>query len=332
MGIFKLDRLKKKEKKTFKHSILLVDDDPENLTAFTSFLNKEYHVVTALDGSEALDIIAKGANDRFQLIISDQRMPKLTGVEFLEKTLALMPNAKRIILSGFTDADAIIASINQARIHEFLLKPVERNRLRLTVQRALEAHELEERTKRLNAELEAKVVERTRELEAAMAKLEAMATTDQLTGAFNRRKFEEIIDREVQSVRRYGQPLSLVIFDIDHFKKVNDKYGHLAGDDVLKQMVNIVAINIRPMDCLIRWGGEEFLVVIPQTDLAGSVALSEKIRVKIEEHNFPFAGKLTISAGITQYQPDEKPDQCVFRADRALYEAKRHGRNQVMTG
>ena len=342
MAIFDLKRIKEKSvesESTKSHCILLVDDDPENLRAFTSFLKKEYQVVTALDGLEALDIIEKSPPDFFQLIISDQRMPRLTGVEFLERTRHIIPRAKRIILSGYTDADAIIASVNRAKIHEFLLKPVEGNKLMLTVKRALESYELEvanmnlvDDLTRLNGELEEKVKERTRELEAAMAKLEDMATTDQLTGAFNRRKFDEIIEREVEGLRRYEQPLGLIIFDLDHFKRVNDQFGHVAGDEVLKELVNLLKINIRPTDCMIRWGGEEFLILVPHTDLEGARALAEKIRIKIENHIFPAVEHITISAGVTQYQPDDKPDQFVIRADRALYRAKAAGRNQVVTG
>lgn len=341
MGIFDLKRIREKseEKSSPKrYCILVVDDDPENLRAFTSFLNKEYDVVTALDGAEALEIIDQSSPERFQLIISDQRMPRLTGVEFLERTRDIIPKAKRIILSGYTDAEAIIASVNRARIHEFLLKPVERNKLMLTVKRALEVYELEEANSnlvkdltRLNAELEAKVIERTKELEAAMAKLEDMATTDQLTGAFNRRKFDEIIEREVEGVRRYNQPCSLIIFDLDHFKKVNDKFGHLAGDEVLKHLVVLLKANIRPTDCLIRWGGEEFLILVPHTDLEGARALAEKIRIKIQDNDFPVDRQITISAGVTQYLPEDRPDQFVSRGDRALYGAKAAGRNKVMT-
>ncbi len=339
MGVFNLNRLKEQsaESSAKQHNILLVDDDPENLRAFISFLNKEYHVTTALDGTEALELIAKHAKDHFHLIISDQRMPRLSGVEFLERTLELVPRAKRIILSGYTDADATIASVNRARIHEFLLKPVERHKLLLTVKRALEAYDLEEHNNklvkdltRLNAELEAKVAERTQLLEDAMEKLEAMATTDQLTGAYNRRKFDEIIEREVEGVRRYEQVLSLIIFDLDHFKRVNDRFGHLCGDEVLKELVRLVKANIRPTDCLIRWGGEEFLILVPHTDLEGTITLAEKIRAHIENHFFPEVKTITISAGVTQYKLSEIPDMFVSRGDRALYQAKRSGRNRVV--
>ena len=170
MAIFDLKRIQDQPEEpdgTRRYCILVVDDEPDNLRAFTSFLKKEYDVVTALDGARALEIM-RAAPERFHLIISDQRMPHISGVEFLEQTRDLNPRAKRIILSGYTDADAIIASVNRARIHEFILKPVERNKLLLTVRRALEAYALEEANAdlvkdltRLNADLERKVGERS---------------------------------------------------------------------------------------------------------------------------------------------------------------------------
>ncbi len=160
-------------------------------------------------------------------------------------------------------------------------------------------------------------------------KLERLATTDVLTKAYNRTKSEEILGREMERVKRYNHPLSMAIFDIDHFKKVNDTHGHIVGDNVLKCVATIVKENIRKIDHLIRWGGEEFVIVDPETDLRRAEALAERIRKVIENYPFDRAGKVTVSFGVTQFKEDDTEDTFIKRADDALYKAKKNGRNRV---
>ena len=174
MALFKKEVLRKlleEENKPKTHTILIVDDEHNNLDSLSKVLEEDYHVLTASDGQEALDLIRR-EKEHIQLIISDQRMPRLTGVEFLEQTLQIIPKVKRIILSGFADVEAVIAAINRARIYEFILKPVDVQKLILTVRRALEAFDLErknigmmEELRDLNRNLEGKVADRTRDLE-----------------------------------------------------------------------------------------------------------------------------------------------------------------------
>lgn len=156
-----------------------------------------------------------------------------------------------------------------------------------------------------------------------------LATTDPLTGAYNRAKFNELIGREIERARRYGQRLSMIIFDIDHFKQVNDTYGHLVGDEVLKEISDIIRDNIRKIEYLIRWGGEEFMIIAGGTDLKNAAALAERIRGVIENYEFDKVGRITISCGVTEFKEGDTEDSFIKRADDALYMAKNKGKNKV---
>ncbi|WP_300302388.1 GGDEF domain-containing protein [Anaerosolibacter sp.] len=158
--------------------------------------------------------------------------------------------------------------------------------------------------------------------------LEYLVNYDGLTKLYNRRYFNEYLGKEISIVERYAKDLSLVMFDIDHFKKVNDTYGHDIGDSVLKELSNLVQNHIRQSDMLARIGGEEFAVVAPETDGESAVLLSEKIRKIVEEHDFMHVGKITISLGVTQFTQGDSSDSIYKRADIALYKAKNNGRNR----
>ena len=159
--------------------------------------------------------------------------------------------------------------------------------------------------------------------------LEKLATTDRLTQAFNRTKFQEVIKQELERAKRYYHSLSVAMFDIDHFKKVNDTYGHAVGDSVLQTLTKIVKENLREIDYLVRWGGEEFILIAPETDIERARVLAERIRKATESYKFDQAGTITVSFGITEYKPDDTEDTLIKRADDAMYEAKKKGRNRV---
>ncbi len=160
-------------------------------------------------------------------------------------------------------------------------------------------------------------------------KFEILATTDMLTKIFNRFKFNQIADMEMDKVKRYGNPLSLIMFDIDHFKMVNDDYGHQVGDYVLKELSKIVQKSIRNFDILARWGGEEFVILSPETHLDDAYILADRIRVTIFEHQFKYVKNITCSFGVTEFKDGDSLDLLTKRADIALYRAKELGRNRV---
>lgn len=159
--------------------------------------------------------------------------------------------------------------------------------------------------------------------------LERLSETDTLTQIYNRMKFNELLKLEVQRTRRYKAPLSIIMFDIDHFKKINDLYGHLVGDTVLVELAKTVKEHLRTTDVVARWGGEEFVILATETGAAGAEALAEKVRGEIEHRRFGAAGAITCSFGVSEYREDDDIDTLSKRADDALYEAKRSGRNRV---
>jgi diguanylate cyclase (GGDEF)-like protein/PAS domain S-box-containing protein len=166
-------------------------------------------------------------------------------------------------------------------------------------------------------------------LQAANAELQRLATTDTLTGVWNRRHFEQVVAAEIQRAGRYGEPLSLLLFDIDHFKAINDTHGHLVGDQVLIGLSHRVRDHLRDVDILARWGGEEFVVMLPHCDGDQARHLAEKLRALIAAEPFPGVGQVTSSFGVAQFRPPESADAWLNRADDALYRAKAAGRNRV---
>ena len=159
--------------------------------------------------------------------------------------------------------------------------------------------------------------------------LERISQTDHLTGLYNRLKTDEVIKSEVARSVRYGGTFSVMLFDIDFFKKINDTQGHQTGDQVLIQISHLVKNNVRTTDALGRWGGEEFMLVTPELDVTSAGHLAEKLRVLIESYHFPEQIKVTASFGVAEYQMGNSPDALLKRADKLLYEAKSAGRNQV---
>lgn len=159
--------------------------------------------------------------------------------------------------------------------------------------------------------------------------LREQATTDQLTGVHNRRKFDEFMDLERHRSTRYHVPFTLILIDIDYFKRINDTYGHPVGDAVLKELATVVSANIRNNDLFARLGGEEFAILASNCNLPCTCAFAEKLRQIIASHDFPAINKLTCSFGVAEYQPGEPVEAFLARADNALYRAKQQGRNRV---
>jgi len=159
-----------------------------------------------------------------------------------------------------------------------------------------------------------------------------MTIMDGLTGIHNKRYLVEQLDRELSRATRHGRPLSMVICDIDHFKLVNDEFGHLAGDYVLKEVAQLAKSRIRPDDVIARYGGEELAIILPETDLTGGVRIADQLRKMIDDETFVFEDEyidVTISCGVAQLQPGWRAYEFVRTADMQLYEAKRAGRNCV---
>jgi diguanylate cyclase (GGDEF)-like protein len=192
--------------------------------------------------------------------------------------------------------------------------------------------------------LEMRVKERTADLEEANrlllieiaerkhyeSKLKELSEVDHLTMISNRRKLIEVLVYEMEKAKRYARPLSLIMLDLDHFKKINDTYGHNAGDSVLITTVQIINDILRKTDVFARYGGEEFIILCTESGQDGATALAEKIRVAIENFNYHIVGKVTISAGVAEFNGESCETDFINKADSALYSAKRLGRNMVV--
>ena len=172
--------------------------------------------------------------------------------------------------------------------------------------------------------------QKNQELKAKNNLLEKLSQTDYLTGLLNRRKIYKELEKEYQRSNRYNSTFSIIILDIDWFKSVNDTHGHDAGDKVLKEVADILKSMLRATDSLARWGGEEFLVLCPATNLEGSTAIAQKIIAAIENNSFSVPSKITISAGISEYKSELSLEDLLIKTDHKLYQAKFQGRNQMM--
>jgi len=322
--------------------ILCVDDDSTVLNALRSVLSKhfgsEVEVEFAESGAEALEIVAdlRSQGKELGLIISDFMMPGLRGDELLVRLHEESPNTVKILLTGQSDLSGVKRAINDANLYRFLEKPFINDDIILTIRGAIRSYFQErnlirqnEELKRMNAELESTVQARTQELQEKNRELEVLSVTDRLTGLFNRRKLDQILEDELIRSRRYAINFSVIMIDIDHFKHVNDSHGHGVGDIVLEGLAHIMRECTREADSLARYGGEEFVMVCRHSGLAGTVANAEKLREAIAAHDFPGVGHVTASFGAATCHENDDAVSLLARADIALYQAKTAGRNRV---
>jgi diguanylate cyclase (GGDEF)-like protein len=186
-------------------------------------------------------------------------------------------------------------------------------------------HQIEERARML----EALVADRTRELEQTLELVQKLAVTDKLTGLANRARLDQLIADEHRQLQRTPRASSIAILDLDHFKEVNDTHGHLVGDRVLQSLAEVLGQCVREVDRVGRWGGEEFLVLLPDASRERARLVADRIRDRLRTHDFGLAANVTVSAGIAEYRRGETVDAWLSRADKMLYEAKHAGRDRV---
>lgn len=192
----------------------------------------------------------------------------------------------------------------------------------------IELEEYRDKLERAVLELQTENTERQR----AVEKLEELSTTDPLTSIYNRRKFNELLISEVERSKRYQTGLSIIMCDIDHFKKINDTFGHDVGDNALKVFSSRINDNIREVDMFARWGGEEFMILMPNVDAKNACSVAEKLRKIIEETEVKKADSFTASFGVTNLIENDTAESFIKRVDEALYKAKTSGRNKVVCG
>ena len=298
----------------------------------------ELQVEFAEGGAEALEIAAElsAQGKELSLVISDFMMPGMRGDELLVKLHENWPDTLKILLTGQSDLSGVKRAINHANLYRFLEKPFLNEDIVLTVRAAIRAywHELDlvqrnDELKKMNAELEALVAARTEELVEKNRQLEVLSVTDKLTGLFNRRKLDELIADELIRSRRYDAAFSIIMLDIDHFKRINDTYGHGVGDEVLVEIAQLLRENTRDADSLGRLGGEEFVVICRNGLPPGGEKAAQKLREVLAKHPFPGVGRVTASFGVAWCRVDDTAATLLARADAALYRAKASGRDCV---
>jgi two-component system cell cycle response regulator len=296
-------------------SVLVVDDSQLVRTIVARHLKTAgYKVGEADNGQTAMQILSQASYD---VIITDLSMPKLDGFGLLSAVKRLGIAAEVIILTG-THAQDMSSAVRALRLgaHDYLTKPpASADEVILTVERAVEKKRLRDENRRL------------------LRELESLSRTDALTSLPNRRCFDQALAQEFARARRYGTALGVVMLDIDHFKTINDTHGHPKGDEVLRAFAHIVAGELREVDTFFRYGGEEFVVLLPHANLKGTMIVAERL-VKAVGAAPVRAGSTTIpvttSAGVAALTTaDADGPSLVTRADAALYEAKRSGRNRV---
>ncbi|MDH5560430.1 MAG: diguanylate cyclase [Deltaproteobacteria bacterium] len=279
-------------------SILIADQDVTLRKVLRKKLTDNgYHVVEAADGQEALKKVFENSPN---LIIMDAVLQEINGYEVC-KILRndFKANSIYIIyLSEKADTADIVKGLKCGG-DDYIKKPFDMD------------------------ELLARIETGTR-----IIKDKQMATTDILTGLYNRYYFSNMLKQEIDRAKRYHQTLSLIMMDLDFFKKVNDTYGHDAGDKVLSISAQIFQSNSRSIDTPARWGGEEFILLLPQTTKQGAGLFAERIREMIEDTDFPIAGKITASFGVAELDSDDI--ELFKKVDAALYKAKETGRNKVV--
>ncbi len=292
-----------------KHKILIVDDQYINIQVLYDILKEDYILFFALTGEDALRIAYEEQPD---LILLDALMPEMTGYEVCSilKETPEFSDIPIIFISALNEIEDETKGLELGAI-DYITKPISASIVKVRVKNHLE-------------------LKRQRDV------LKNLSSLDGLTGVANRRRFDEILEREWLRMRRNQQSLSLILLDVDFFKKYNDHYGHLEGDDCLKMVAQTLQHALcRPTDVLARYGGEEFACVLAETNLTGAEVVAEKMRrdifnLHLPHQNSDVASYVTISLGVASIVPstETKPKFLIDMADQCLYESKRRGRNR----
>ncbi|MCD6271462.1 MAG: diguanylate cyclase [Deltaproteobacteria bacterium] len=291
--------------------ILIVDDDADIRQQLSEYIDLSGYISsTAADAEEAINLLK---NKKYDVVITDIKMPGMDGLA-LTDTIKKRYASDVIVITGYSENYSYEEAVKKGA-SDFVFKPVRLEELLLRLKRVLRERQLR---KHRNYILE---------------KLQKLAITDGLTKLHNSRHFYYAIELEIDRSKRYNHPLGLLLLDIDNFKQYNDSYGHLEGDKVLATMGRTIKSLLRTMDSAYRYGGEEFTIILPETNIAKAETVGQRIRAAIKSAQFfPESGKpvsVTISVGVTQYSPQETVSSFVQRADKAMYISKQHGKNLV---
>lgn len=279
--------------------ILIVDDNPKTRKMLRRHLTKAgYEPFEAENGKMALEEVKKNVP---HIILLDVMMPDMTGFEVCERLRSALQNdlIYIIMLTAAAGSEDKVEGLDKGA-DDYVTKPFDIDELLARIRLGLRS------------------IQKRRG-----------AIIDALSELYTRDFFNLYLVQEVERAQRYKRQLSLILIDLDHFKQINDTYGHLVGDSALAQTSRILRMHCRETDIPVRWGGEEFAILLPETDLAGAIVFAERLRQAIEAYQFETAGHITASFGVTGFNTDEQ--DLLTRADAALYKAKKEGRNRVVS-
>ena len=311
-------------------NILVADDELAIRSLVGELLTDEGHVVTlAEDGEDALEKFKK---EWHEIVFSDIRMPKMTGIELLGEIKKMTELTQFIIMTSHASVDNSIAALKKGAF-DYILKPFDD--LEVVVDAANRAianlSAIREQQYLLNT-----LSRQNEELGTLNKKFRELAIRDGLTGLFNHRHGEDRLADEVDRARKFNRNRSLLFIDLDNFKFFNDKHGHLAGDEVLHSLGKLMSGATRDSDTLARWGGEEFIIIAPETNEQQACQLAETIRKLVAESAFPHAdqqplGHVSLSIGVaTMSDGIANAEQLLKLADKAVYRAKESGRDRTV--
>ena len=297
--------------------ILVVDDHPDNVDILDARLSSRGYVVeTATNGQEALDMVQGNPP---HLILCDVMMPLMDGYEVSRRIKAdtSLPYVPIILVTARDSTQDKVEGLD-AGADDYITKPINFPELEARVRSMLRIKKLQD------------------ELDEANKRLKKLSITDGLTGLFNHRHIHQLLHEEWQRTQRTGEPLAVVMLDLDKFKQVNDTYGHPTGDVILYETAQILGETAREIDMVGRYGGEEFIAILPNSDENAAAQFAERVRHTVETHVFRDEDtevRMTMSCGLAAF-PDEAadaPEELLKRADEALYAAKEGGRNRVVS-
>jgi two-component system cell cycle response regulator len=295
--------------------VLVCDDDPADRKLIRTYVHQiESREIVLLEAGESDEIKKFLDTGRIDIVLMDIQMPEKSGIEWLQEIVEKKV-APVVMLTGHGNEDVAVEAMQAGAVGYIPKSKLSKDRLLSTINDAV---------------IKWSQLQQSR---ANQEELERIANYDSLTGLLNRRAILQEMDDQIKRVRRYRAPLSIVMLDIDHFKKVNDKYGHIVGDSVLEEMAKTIGLVVRGTDVVGRYGGEEFIIILPHAEQDAALSVAERVRnavvaVEMKSSNGD-TFSVTVSQGVASYMSNEDIYSLIQRADAALYQAKENGRDRI---
>jgi len=295
--------------------ILICDDDPADRKLVRTYLQqvtgREMVLLEASRTEEIQNALDKG---RIDLVLMDNQMPGKSGMDWLPE-IAKRQLAPVVMLTGSGTEEVAVEALQEGAVGYLSKNNLSQEKLVNTIDAALDKWT------------------QLQQARADKKELERLANSDSLTGLYNRQAILDKLGELINRAKRYQENFSLSMLDVDLFRRVNDQYGHLTGDEVLEKIATLICRNIRNTDVAGRYGGEEFIILLPLADLSSALVVAERIRSVIESTEMKDSGEnvfaVTVSQGLSSWEPDEDAHSLISRTDEALYKAKENGRNRV---